>query len=183
MSGTVAVLTPIHNGALYLEQFRRTLEAQSSPPDEILVLDDGSTDETLRLLKAWSQENVAVSILQHPHRTGRGAARQALLEQVSSDFVTWLDVDDRWHPRKLELQRADFLATHYSQPTIICSPYLRMNERTGATKRIDLPCAYGAEQYQRIGADALPPVMLQAVYGPREAFLLAGGFDPSMNLV
>ena len=181
MSETVAVLTPIHNGEAHLPRYRRTLEAQSRPADEILVLDDGSTDSTPERLGQWAREDPRVRILAHSARMGRGASRRDLVEAADSTHVAWLDVDDRWHPEKLERQTAQFAAQRLDDATILCAPYLRLNDRTGDIRAINLPLSYRAEQYQRIGADALPPVMLQAAFGTREAFRVDGGFDPDLN--
>lgn len=181
MPDSVAVLTPVLNGADCLPRYRETLERQTRRPDEILVLDDGSGDGTAEWLRAWSGEDRRVRVITHARNQGRGAARNRLAAEARSDFVTWLDVDDRWHPRKLESQTAAFRAMGLDASTLLCAPYLRINDRTADVKRIDLPRPYGASEYQRIGADALPPVMLQAVFGRRESFLIDGGFDPDLN--
>ena len=73
-------------------------------PEEILVLDDGSTDETLSVLESYGP---AVRILRQENR-GVAAARNTLCEHATGDLIAFLDHDDIWHPRYLEVQRCLF---------------------------------------------------------------------------
>jgi glycosyltransferase involved in cell wall biosynthesis len=75
--------------------------AQIRPGDEIIVVDDGSTDNTEEVLKPFSD-----SIRYYRKQNGRaGAARNFALKRTKTPLVAYLDSDDEWLPGKLELQR------------------------------------------------------------------------------
>jgi glycosyltransferase involved in cell wall biosynthesis len=75
---------------------------QTSPPDAITVVDDGSTDETSAIAEAVDRR---ITVLRRDHH-GVGASRNAGLATVGTPFVALLDADDVWLPTKLERQLA-----------------------------------------------------------------------------
>jgi len=100
----VGVVIPTRNGELYLAEALESVLRQTHRPLEVVVADDGSTDATLELAQRYAP---AVRVLALPHR-GLGATRNAGVEALSGDFVAFLDQDDVWSQRKLELQLAAF---------------------------------------------------------------------------
>ncbi|MBN1443884.1 MAG: glycosyltransferase family 2 protein [Planctomycetes bacterium] len=99
---TVSVIVPTHNRAGLLERALRSVDAQSRPPDELIVVDDGSTDDTERRVRdLWP----GAVYLRQEHR-GVSAARNRGIEASSCAWVAFLDSDDDWLPRKLERQIA-----------------------------------------------------------------------------
>jgi glycosyltransferase involved in cell wall biosynthesis len=96
----VSVVSPTYNSAGLVVEAVRSALAQTHAPSEVLVVDDGSTDDTRERLAAlgppvryFRQENQGVA-----------AARNRGLREATGDLIAFLDADDVWHERKLEFQ-------------------------------------------------------------------------------
>jgi len=97
----ISVIIPAYNAALTIDAAIKSVLAQTVVPDEILVLDDGSTDNTFRHLEAHQPR--ATIFRQSNH--GVAYARNFLCERARGEIVAFLDADDVWHPKYLETQR------------------------------------------------------------------------------
>ena len=100
----ITILLATYNGARYIEAQLASLAAQTHTDWRLLVSDDGSTDATLSIVRAFaSRVSQPVEISQGP---GRGASanfmRMAADPQVGGDYFAFCDQDDVWYPRKLE---------------------------------------------------------------------------------
>jgi glycosyltransferase involved in cell wall biosynthesis len=103
---TVSVVIPTFNSASLVTLAVDSALAQTAPPAEVIVVDDGSTDDTRRQVSAYGDR---VVYLHQPNR-GVAAARNLGLRRATCEFIAFLDADDLWHPRKLELQLAAMTA-------------------------------------------------------------------------
>ena len=101
-SPRVSAVIPTHNRAHLVPRAIRSALAALAPGDEVIVVDDGSTDETAAAVAAFGSQ---VRLLRQP-QSGAGAARNAGLAAASGPLVAFLDDDDEWFPDKIELQRA-----------------------------------------------------------------------------
>jgi glycosyltransferase involved in cell wall biosynthesis/LmbE family N-acetylglucosaminyl deacetylase len=105
MNPLVSIIIPTYNHAVYLPDAVRSALAQSLADLEVIVVDDGSTDDTLRVLQAFL-EDPRVRLLSLPHG-GPSLARNAGLEDARGQFVMLLDADDVIAPTKLAEQLAE----------------------------------------------------------------------------
>jgi glycosyltransferase involved in cell wall biosynthesis len=96
----VSVIVPVFNGALFLAEAIASLRAQRRPVDEIVVVDDGSTDGSGELATALGPD---VRVIRQPH-AGAAAARNRGLEAARGDVIGFLDADDLWPVEKVALQ-------------------------------------------------------------------------------
>ncbi len=106
MRPSVSVVIPAYNLARYLPQAIDSALAQSCPAAEVIVVDDGSLDETPELLASYGDR---IRILRQENR-GLSAARNAGAAVARGDLLAFLDADDVWLPTKLEKQIARFEA-------------------------------------------------------------------------
>jgi glycosyltransferase involved in cell wall biosynthesis len=98
----VTVVVPSYNMGHYLPQAVQSALAQSYPNLEVLIVDDGSTDDTLQVVRLWdSDPRVRVH---RQSNSGLSAARNAGIAHSSAPFIALLDADDVWLPQKLALQ-------------------------------------------------------------------------------
>jgi glycosyltransferase involved in cell wall biosynthesis len=104
----ISVVTAAYNATWCIERGLESALAQTRPPDEIIVCDDGSTDGTPDLVE--KRFGSAVTVLRLPHRNA-SATRKVGLDQARGDWLAFLDADDYWAPEKLERQ-IDFIARH-----------------------------------------------------------------------
>src|SRR5271157_824515 len=95
-----SVAIPAYNSEETIEATLRSVFSQTETPAEVLVLDDGSTDRTPAILDRYTPR---VTVLRQPNE-GAGSARNRLCRQVHGDVVAFLDSDDIWHRRYLEVQ-------------------------------------------------------------------------------
>ena len=100
MTLSVSVIIPTHNRAAVLPRALDSVLAQTLQPLEIIVIDDGSTDETAGLIRS---DYPQVTCLSQENR-GVSAARNRGITQASGDWIALLDSDDSWLPTKLEKQ-------------------------------------------------------------------------------
>jgi len=105
---TVSVVIAVYNGAWCIERAIESLLSQTVRPDEIFVCDDGSTDGTADLVA--DKFGSAVRVLRLPHRNSP-SARRAGLDLATGDWLAFMDADDVWTSRKLEVQLA-YLRRH-----------------------------------------------------------------------
>jgi len=100
LTTTVSALVAVWNGARFLEEALASARAQTRPADELIVVDDGSTDDSAAIA-----ERMGARVVRAPHR-GVAPTRNAAVELATGDLIAWLDADDRWTPDKLAVQVA-----------------------------------------------------------------------------
>jgi glycosyltransferase involved in cell wall biosynthesis len=103
MSGqpdTVSVIIPSYNSARFVPQAIESAEAQSVSPHEIIVVDDGSTDDTASVLAAFGTR---IRVVSRPNG-GLPAARNSGSAVATGSWLAYLDADDTWLPAKLQRQ-------------------------------------------------------------------------------
>lgn len=100
----VSVIMNVFNGAATLRDAMQSVLAQSYSDWEIIVWDDQSTDESAAMAQFFGDARIRYFL--SPQKTPLGAARQAAIRQASGDWLAFLDQDDLWEPKKLELQMA-----------------------------------------------------------------------------
>jgi glycosyltransferase involved in cell wall biosynthesis len=103
----VSVVIPAYNAAATLDETLRSVRAQTHRALEIIVVDDGSTDDTLALAQRHASADPRVQVLHQPN-AGVAAARNAGWQHAGSQLIAFVDADDLWAPTKIELQLAAF---------------------------------------------------------------------------
>ena len=105
MKPLVTLVAPVYNAMPYLRDFLTCLEKQTWRPLEVILVDDGSTDDSAHCLRsradALEAAGIAVQLIFRPHG-GQAAAMNAALPLIGGEFFTWCDADDLLTPDSVE---------------------------------------------------------------------------------
>jgi glycosyltransferase involved in cell wall biosynthesis len=118
----ISVVIPVHNRPVLVKRAIESVKEQTLKADEIIVVDDGSTDNTLDILKNFKN----IKILTQKN-SGVSSARNRGIKEASCKWIAFLDSDDIWHKDKLKLQ----LEFHEQNPQILFSHTLEEWIRDG----------------------------------------------------
>ena len=176
----VTTIIPTYNRAELLPRALRSVVGQSRPPDEVIVVDDGSTDGTRRLVE---EEFPDVAYVYQENR-GVSAARNRGIAGARGEWIALLDSDDEWLPRKLEKQ-LQALARSSHQPPAAEEPRYRICHtdeiwiRRG--RRVN-----PREKHAKAGGDVFERCLPLCAISPssvlihRDLFAELGAFDESL---
>lgn len=101
---TISVVIPVYNGERFLLEAISSVLAQTLLPDEIIVVDDGSTDATARIVHDLSATATVSIRYEYQANQGPAAARNTGIRIARGDFLAFQDADDVWLPEKLAIQ-------------------------------------------------------------------------------
>jgi hypothetical protein len=104
MKPLVSILIPAYNAGPLLADTVKSALAQTWPRKEIIIVDDGSKDDTLAVAKQFASAEVKVVTQKN---AGAAATRNAAFALAQGDFIQWLDADDLLSPDKVALQMAE----------------------------------------------------------------------------
>ena len=96
----ISVIIPVYNGERFLVQTIDSVISQTYSPLEIIVVDDGSTDSSKDILKSFGSKIDVISKI----NGGVSSARNRGIQQARGDWIAFIDADDFWDPKKLELE-------------------------------------------------------------------------------
>ena len=168
----ISVIIPTYNRYTLLKRAITSLYAQTYPLQEIIVVDDGSTDNTKDIVKDFPE---IIYIFQQ--NKGVSAARNAGIQKAKNAWIAFLDSDDTWHREKLQKQ-VDF---HKKNPDILMSYTAEKWVRNG--KSVKIP-----KKYKKIGKDAFVENLSYCNIAPSSVLLhkrlleQVGLFDESLRV-
>src|SRR5206468_13105010 len=97
----VSVVIPTYNRAEMLRAALESVLAQTLPAHDIVVIDDGSTDNTTGVISELQTRVAPIIYLREAHTNQRGNARNKGVQAGSGDLIAFLDSDDLWKPQRL----------------------------------------------------------------------------------
>lgn len=98
----VSVIIPVYNVSQYLEDCLESVATQTYPNMEVILIDDGSTDNSPKICKEWCAKDSRFRLIEQKN-AGPSAARNTGLRHVQGDFITFVDADDWISPDAMEL--------------------------------------------------------------------------------
>jgi glycosyltransferase involved in cell wall biosynthesis len=127
---TVSVVIPAYNAGKLVRRVLESVLAQTYGDFEVLVVDDGSSDDTGTIARSF--EDARVRYVQHERNLGAAAARNTGIRLAKGRYIAFLDSDDTWLPEKLEHQLAIMRQTD-SRVGALCTDFLLRRSRSGAS--------------------------------------------------
>ena len=120
MMPSISVIIPVFNGEEFLERAIQSVLDQDLQPDELIVVDDGSTDQTASIARRYPKIKYIYQANQGPP-----AARNHGLEKAKGELIAFLDADDQWLPQKLSQQVA-FLQSNPAIGYVLCHMHCKL---------------------------------------------------------
>lgn len=175
---TIAAIIPLYNGARFIAEAIASVVNQTRPPDEIIIVDDGSTDNGPDVVRELAR-TIPLTLLTKPNG-GQSAARNFGIRHARSSLVALLDQDDFWYPRHLEALEQPFL--HHRDADRIGWVYSDLDEleENGGLTRQCLMADMGVVHPKTNVFDCLAEDMFilpSAALFRRSAFDAIDGFD------
>jgi len=168
---SVSVIIPTYNRGWTLRAAVDSVLAQTYRDFELIVVDDGSTDDTVEILPSYGPD---IQVLRQAN-AGVSAARNTGVRSAKGAFIAFLDSDDRWFPDKLGVQ-VDFFASH--PEAVICQTeetWIRKGKRVNPKKVHQKPSGHIFK-----ASLALCLVSPSAVMLRKALFDEIGGFDETL---
>jgi glycosyltransferase involved in cell wall biosynthesis len=173
-SSAISVVISTFERPSACERALRSVLEQTESPLEVLVCDDGSTDETGARMRDWEARDERVRYLRIQHNSGTPATTRNLgIEHARGDLIAFLDDDDEWLPSKLGAQLAA-LATKNAE--VIATNALRSD---GGIYFPEAPPIWRPTSLDMLKAD---PIIMSSALVRRETLHLAGGFPTDARL-
>ncbi|MFO7906471.1 MAG: glycosyltransferase family A protein [Pirellulaceae bacterium] len=101
----VSVIVPAHNDEPYIGQCIESILGQTFEDFELIVVNDGSTDNTPSIIEEYAAKDPRVRVIHTGQKSGRGAARNTGIEAARAELIAFQDADDLSVPDRLEIQK------------------------------------------------------------------------------
>lgn len=178
---SVSVIVPVYNGLPYVREAIDSILAQTLQPMELIVVDDGSNDGSMDYLTSVTAPFPVIVLQQH--RKMQSAARNLAAKQARGEYLAFLDHDDIWFPRHLEiliqpLQEDPWMGWSYSDIDEIDASGQQVAQRTlrSHNPHVEHP---KTNLINMLSADMF--IFPSAAVVRRKAFEAIGGFDERLS--
>lgn len=109
MGQTISIIMPCYNAAAYLHASVGSVQAQTHTDWELVIVDDGSTDDSWQVLQKLAHTDSRIKVFEQSN-AGAAAARNRALQEARGAYTAFLDSDDTWHPEFLEAMKTALAA-------------------------------------------------------------------------
>lgn len=173
VSSIFCVIIPLFNKEKEIAASLQSALDQSCPNFQIIVIDDGSTDNSLSIAKSFSDPRLKIFEIEHG---GVSAARNFGIDQASAEFIAFLDADDKWERNFLETMQKQI--HKYPQCALFASAYLKQKFNQTSIKGAELPEGICTKYFETIFRHFVP--WTSAIVVRKTAIKDVGGFPIGM---
>jgi len=178
MNAGVSVVIPAYNYAKYLGETLTSVFAQTYAPEEVIVVDDGSTDQTRRVVQGFSDPRLRYI---YQSNQGLSAARNTGIANARYPYVTFLDADDVWFPELLEtaMQRFSQLPQEFG---VVATGWVRITMDGQFIDRPNDPRKMlGSREIKASDIAVRTRFLSSGIIVRREVFEQVGGFNTTLR--
>ena len=175
-SPKVSVIIPTHNRAHLISRSIQSVLNQTYQDFEIIVVDDGSTDNTKEVIKEFQRKDKRIKYIKHGKNKGGSAARNTGIKASRGEYIAFQDSDDEWLPGKLEKQ----IEVFKKEPVEVGIIYSDMWRITGNKKKYFYSPEIMPKDkiiYEQALDYSIGNIGIQTSLIKKEAFAKAGMFD------
>ena len=129
-----SILITAYNASLTIEETLDSIRNQTNKAFEIIIVDDGSTDQTLTLIEKWKKPFDEISIYT-PGKIGRANALNYGVSKAKYNWIAIIDADDLWHPKKLEIFK--LAIEKYPETAVFCSALFTFKQKPSSYTSIN----------------------------------------------
>ncbi len=176
----VSVIIPCYNSEKFISDTIRSVLNQSYHNFEIILIDDGSTDKTIKLIQGFAENDSRIKLFTTEHSGRPSVPRNFGVKKSRGEYLAFLDSDDLWTKEKLKYQ----LEVLVNNPQVslvysMCFTFGKASFFSQMSELLPLPlrAARNREDFIKIG-NTIP---LSSVMVRKQAFEDAGGFDEDPN--
>lgn len=130
----ISIITPSYNSAIYIEETIQSIINQTHTNWELLITDDSSKDDTVRIVKSYIEKDKRIKLFVLSENQGAGIARNNSIKEAQGRYIAFCDSDDVWLPDKLE-KHLKFIQT--KNTPFSYTSYWARNEKTKTEKKIE----------------------------------------------
>jgi len=177
MSGapTISVLMPVYNAERYVAEAVESILNQTLGDFEFLIIDDGSTDRSLKILQRYAVEDSRIKLISRPN-TGYVVALNELLALARGEFIARMDADDVALPQRFAQQ----VALLRREPAVVCVGGAQDKIDEAGRVLIHHQDPLHDAEIQRMALCGKVPINHPSATIRREAVLRVGGYDESL---
>ncbi|WP_338553365.1 glycosyltransferase [Paenibacillus sp. KS-LC4] len=185
MKHSVTAVVPVYNAEKYIGKTLESLLNQTCPLDEIIIIDDCSTDDTLEIIKnSLAERNGStIRVVRNEKNSGASFSRNRGIELSKTEWILFMDADDVGESHLVErlLERYNHYTMDRCEPyLLIHSAYSQINELGSKSELIT--------RFQQVGAEEIlgyelvrNHIYLSGTLVKRDALVECGGFDPGIT--
>lgn len=181
----ISVIIPAYNSAAFITDAVRSILDQSQPVNEIVIVDDGSTDATQTVVESLSGP---IIYIKQPNQ-GPSTARNTGIDAAKNDWIAFLDADDQWTPNKIERQLN--VLQNYPELVLIAGDMAEIDNDDHILTESVLDKHHLLRKFQELENRPIPNALAElvtknfiptgTVLVKKSALLEAGCFNPSIR--
>jgi glycosyltransferase involved in cell wall biosynthesis len=173
----VSVIMPAYNAANYIAESIESVINQSYPHWELLVVDDGSTDDTATIVKRFGATDQRIKYL-YQQNGRQGKARNLAIQNSNGKYIAFLDADDKWTSDKLTIQTK--LISEDKNTDLLFSQGYSLTNSQVEDYNVEVKTAWNSDNFADFVQQNRIPIL--AVLVKKEALLQVGGFTEDADI-